>query len=267
MPAQEISVSAPGSAGARVAEDFSALDRAVRISGAAINSIVLVAAATTFVTHITAAWHPSLLLILPAAFFVATFAADLVSGILHWAFDTWFSPDSRAFRRMVVIVRGHHLRPDDIFMFRFAADAGMLSWFGALGALAALLPARLFQAGSSLLCGISLAAIVFGLDVALMFEYHKWGHRRRRGRAARILQRSGLLLSPEHHMRHHRGAHDSHYCLINGIADRTLGSLGLFRFLERLVTALTGAVPRADDLATLRRVGRSDLDRTPGGAR
>jgi ubiquitin-conjugating enzyme E2 variant len=89
-----------------------------------------------------------------------------------------------------------------------------------------------------------------------MFEYHKWGHRQRRRPVARLAQRCGLLLSPDHHLRHHRGAHDSHYCLINGMADRTLGCLGLFRGLERVITAVTGAEPRAEDHAALARLVR-----------
>jgi ubiquitin-conjugating enzyme E2 variant len=103
---------------------------------------------------------------------------------------------------------------------------------------------------------LCLAALVYSADVSLMFEYHKWGHRRRRGRLPRLLQRCGLLLSPDHHLRHHRGAHDSHYCLINGLADRTLGAWGFFRGLERLITAVTGVPPRAEDHAILARLVR-----------
>ena len=93
-------------------------------------------------------------------------------------------------------------------------------------------------------------------EIVFMLEFHKFGHRMRRGRTVRVLQRAGLLLSPEFHLRHHSGAHDQNYCLITGAADRTLGRLGLFRGLERVITAVTGAQPSADDLEWCRRYGR-----------
>jgi ubiquitin-conjugating enzyme E2 variant len=89
-----------------------------------------------------------------------------------------------------------------------------------------------------------------------MLEFHKCGHRVRGVRAVRALQRLHLLLSPEHHLRHHSGRHDRNYCLITGIADRTLGRLGAFRGLERLISAASGAVPRQNDEVWLRRYGR-----------
>lgn len=241
---------------ARTARNLSRTDRVIRILGGTLNLLVLGAAASIFARHFYAAWHPILVVVLLLAFAVSTFAADLVSGLLHWAFDTWFSPRSRLFKRMVVIVREHHVRPHEILSFRFATDAGVLSWFGALGAFALLLATRPLTSSDSLVCGLALSAMVFSVDVTLMFEYHKWGHRRQRGPLVRIAQRLGLLLSPDHHLQHHRGAHDSHYCLVNGMADRTLGSLGLFRGLERVITAVTGAVPRADDHATLAQLVR-----------
>ena len=57
-------------------------------------------------------------------------------------------------------------------------------------------------------------------------------------------------------MRHHSGRHDENYSLITGIADRTLGRLGAFRALERCITAMTGAVPRASDRDWAMRYGR-----------
>jgi hypothetical protein len=45
-------------------------------------------------------------------------------------------------------------------------------------------------------------------------------------------------------------------CLTNGLADRTLGELGLFRGLERVITAVTGVQPRAENHAALARLVR-----------
>jgi TMEM189-like protein len=254
-PADSAASRQSGSA-ASSAHSLSIVDRSFRLLGGFLNLLVLSWAVARLAGQLSAAWQPALLAGCLIAFGVATFAADLTSGLLHWAFDTWFSTTKGAFRRMVSIVREHHVKPDEIFSFRFATDSGMLSWFGGSGAFVLLMASRLVGDRPVLVVSLCLAAVVYSLDVALMFEYHKWGHRRRRGRMARAAQRCGLLLSPDHHLRHHRGAHDSHYCLINGLADRTLGEWGLFRGLERLISAVTGVQPRAEDHAILARLIR-----------
>jgi hypothetical protein len=253
----------PGSAPVRqsgsaasAAHRLSVLDRAFRILGGCLNAGVLFLAVARLVTHLGHAWHPALIGGCLLACAAATFAADLTSGLLHWAFDTWFSTTRGAFRRMVSIVREHHVTPDEIFTFRFATDSGMLSWFGGSGAFVLLALSWIAEGHPVLVVSLCLAAAVYSVDVSLMFEYHKWGHRRRRGPVPRLAQRCGLLLSPDHHLRHHRGAHDSHYCLINGLADRTLGEWGFFRGLERIITAMTGVQPRAEDHAMLAKLVR-----------
>ena len=130
------------------------------------------------------------------AFAAATFAADLTSGLLHWGFDTWFSTTHGAFQRMVSIVREHHVKPDEIFTFRFATDSGMLSWFGGSGAFVLLVLSWAVGDRPVAGGGLCLAAVVYSLDVSLMFEYHKWGHRRRRGPVARVLSAAGCCSRP-----------------------------------------------------------------------
>ena len=109
-------------------------------------------------------------------------------------------------------------------------------------------------------------AVVFDLLLVSMLEFHKCGHRARNPRWIRLLQRSGLLLSVPHHIRHHSGNHDVNYCIINGWADRTLGRLGLFRALEWAIARSSGAVPQSNDHEWLRRFGRKVVGRGAGRA-
>src|SRR4051794_4058112 len=79
------------------AHRLSVVDRSFRVLGGFLNVLVLSLAVATLVSHLTAAWHPALLAGCLVAFAAATFAADLMSGLLHWAFDTWFSTTRGAF--------------------------------------------------------------------------------------------------------------------------------------------------------------------------
>ena len=76
---------------------------------------------------------------------------------------------------------------------------------------------------------------------------HRLGHVRTKSRVVRLLQRFHFLLSPAYHKVHHSGRHDIRYCVINGWANAVCDRLGFWRALERLVYAVTGAVPRHND--------------------
>jgi ubiquitin-conjugating enzyme E2 variant len=236
------------------------------LTGALLNGTVLLAG----VAWLAATWRespPSWTWVLLAVL-AGVYAADLASGLLHWAFDTWFDEDIAFLRRMVLQVREHHLFPNRIFHIRFLHDAGTLSWIALIVTAPLVLGVILFdvRVGAGPAGGfVILAATVFSVLLVTMLAFHKCGHRARQPRWIRLLQRSGLLLSVTHHSRHHLGNHDFNYCLINGWADRTLGRLGLFRALEWMVARWSGAQPQRNDHEWLRRFGRQVLGRGSGG--
>lgn len=236
-------------------QSLSTFDMGVHLLGGVANGVVALTAVLFLASNVELLSHSWTLVLLGIA--LGTFTADLVSGLLHWAFDTWFHEDLPLVRRMVLLVREHHTHPQRIFRYNFWQDAGMLSWF-ALVTSAPLLWSALRSAGTpgSSECLLVVAGLTLSVEIVFMFEFHKCGHRVRRGGVVRTLQRLHLLLSPDHHLRHHSGRHDRNYCLINGVADQTLGRLGIFRALECVISALTGAVPRENDREWRRRFGR-----------
>lgn len=226
--------------------------------GATLNGAVTLGGLVWLI--VTARSSPSGWLLIPCAILAGVYAADLASGLLHWAFDTWFNEEITFLRRMVLQVREHHVYPNRIFHISFRHDAGTLSWIALLVTVPAVLGAVL--SGGALGRFVALAAVVFNVLLVTMLEFHKCGHRVRQPRWIRLLQKTGLLLSTRHHSRHHVGNHDFNYCLINGWADRTLGRLGLFRALEWTIARWTGARPQQNDHQWLRRFGRKTVGRS-----
>ena len=227
------------------------------IIGAALNGTVLLAGLIWLIAtwkDSPPAWYWILFAIL-AGFY----AADLASGLLHWAFDTWFDEDITFLRRMVLQVREHHVFPNRIFHISFLHDAGTLSWIALIVTAPLVLGMTLW--GGPPAGYVILACSIFSVLLVTMLAFHKCGHRARQPRWIRLLQKGRLLLSVTHHSQHHLGNHDFNYCLINGWADLTLGRLGLFRGLEWMINRWSGARPQRNDHEWLRRFGRKVIGR------
>jgi hypothetical protein len=247
-----------------VVPPFSAADIAVHIAGGLLNLACLILAIRWLATHsslLVQGWYWTI-----AALLVGTYVADFVSGLLHWTFDTWFSEDWTGVRRMVLLVREHHIHPNRIFQYHLWHDAGVLSWFAFL--ISAPIVAWVLMRHSVAApfeAGLVLAAVVASLEIVFMLEFHKCGHRLKRSAVVRVLQWGHVLLSPKQHLRHHSGFHDRNYCIITGIFDQTAGRLGAWRLLERIVGYFTGWAPRENDRVWLQRFGRlPNTHQTPG---
>lgn len=172
------------------------------------------------------------------------FAADFVSGIVHWIADTWGQETMPVFgRRFLRPFRVHHVNPDDFLRRRFLdvnGDVAMLT--APILALAHGLPMR----GAT---GQLLAAGVAGFCATILptNQVHQWAHQSAPPRWVARLQRLGLILSRPAHLRHHRAPHAANYCIATGWCNPFLERIQFFRRLERAVTRWTGLQPRSDD--------------------
>ena len=84
-------------------------------------------------------------------------------------------------------------------------------------------------------------------------SFHNLGHRRSKSRLLQLARKLRLVITPEYHYVHHRNGQTVRYCVINGWANYLCDKLRIWRGLEWLVHAATGAVPRHDDRKWQRR--------------
>ena len=84
--------------------------------------------------------------------------------------------------------------------------------------------------------------------VAFTSQIHKWAHTAEPPRVVQLLQRARLILSPDHHDRHHAPPYARNYCITVGWMNGPLRAMRFFETLERVIMTVTGAVPREDDL-------------------
>lgn len=185
---------------------------------------------------------------MPLAALVGILVADFLSGFVHWAFDTWGSVDTPFFGRLAIrTFRHHHVDEKAITRHDFVEtnghNFGLALPFGVSGLLYIDPPtASLFD----VFVGLSAVSTVF--FVSLTSQIHKWAHAERAPFVVQLLQRARLILSPEHHAGHHAAPYNRNYCITVGWLNGPLRSVRFFETLERMITAVSGAVPREDDL-------------------
>ncbi len=166
--------------------------------------------------------------------------SDLLSGFVHWAGDTVGDETTPIFGpNFVKPFRYHHVDPVDIARHDFVETNGNNCIVVAPILIAIILtipdtPGFWFYG--------SVIAAFTSLFVFCTNQFHKWAHEPSPPRWIRGLQRSGLILSPEHHAVHHASPHDRHYCITVGWMNPVLDKLGFFRGLEAIVSRIS---PRA----------------------
>lgn len=149
--------------------------------------------------------------------------ADLLSGLVHWAFDRLGSETTPFVGpRFVRPFREHHAFPEAILSHGFLETNGNTC----LAAIPVLLVVRLLRCdldapGQTAILGLVTFTTAFALGTN---QFHKWAHARSARGSVAWLQASRLILSPAHHERHHTAPFDSHYCIttgwMNGVTSR-----------------------------------------------
>jgi plasmanylethanolamine desaturase len=151
-------------------------------------------------------------------------AADLLSGLLHFSFDSWGSVSTPVIGNAFIRpFREHHVDPQEMTRHDFVETNGA-SCLACLPILAATsllpfetLPALLIQA---ILLFIALGALATN-------QCHKWAHLDEAATPAvvRWAQRRRLVLPREHHRLHHTAPFDSHFCMSSGWLNKPLNAL------------------------------------------
>jgi ubiquitin-conjugating enzyme E2 variant len=157
---------------------------------------------------------------------------DFVTGLVHWAADTYGEESTPVVGRSLVRpFRVHHARPREI------CEHGLVETVGNTCILAApllalfIVVAAFVDTSAVTTFAVFTAVVTVGVTVATN-QFHKWAHQERPPRAVRLLQRARIILSPEHHRAHHTAPFESSYAITNGWLNPLLNRTRFFRRLE-----------------------------------
>lgn len=184
----------------------------------------------------------------PLAAFIGILLADFCSGLFHWAFDTWGNLDTPVFGRLAIrTFRHHHVDQKAMLKHDFIETNGhniALASLWTYGGLYSFTP-ETASLGDVFFGMVCVSATIF---VSITSQIHKWAHMDVAPPFIRLLQRTYVILSPEHHSAHHVAPYSRNYCITVGWLNGPLRFIRFFETLERIISALTGAIPREDDL-------------------
>jgi len=179
-----------------------------------------------------------------AALMVGFVAADFVSGFVHWMADTWGTAEWPIIGKALIRpFREHHVDQKEITRHDFVETNGNNCFISVPAALVAV---ALPDGAAGFFC----AAMTFSMCLAIFGtnQFHKWAHMDDPPRAVRWLQRASLVLPPEHHAVHHTAPYAKYYCITVGWLNEALFRLRFFQTLEKIISRITGLIPREDDI-------------------
>jgi len=182
---------------------------------------------------------------------IGVLTADLFSGIVHWAADSYGSVDMFLIgKNLLRNFREHHIDPTAITRHDFIETNGD-NFTIIIPALAYLA----FNFQTSTLEQIQhgynrhLYVFLFLVFISMTNQFHKWSHTYfGLPRYITILQDLHIILPRIHHRVHHVTPHDTYFCITGGWLNYPLEQINFWVRLEALVFKLTGTMPRTDDM-------------------
>jgi ubiquitin-conjugating enzyme E2 variant len=205
----------------------------------AFGSLVWIACRVTAATHGVGEWI-GVAIAAQGGYVVS----DFLSGLVHWAGDTIGDESTPVFGpNFVQPFRYHHVEPEDITKHDFVETNGN-NCIVAAPILMLLLFITPKATGPLFYTCVVIACTA--LFVFCTNQFHKWAHMKHPARWIRMLQRAGLILSPEHHARHHAAPRDKYYCITVGWMNPVLEKIRFFRFCEAAISRIHPNALRPD---------------------
>jgi ubiquitin-conjugating enzyme E2 variant len=221
-------------------EGYSPAVRRFEIASIAVYAVVMAWLAISLAPRMAAKPFLSL-----SALMLGFVLADFVSGVVHWLADTWGTPEWPIIGKALIRpFREHHVDAKEITRHDFVETNGNNCFISIpTAAGAALLPHQdavwLFAATTM----FSVCLAILGTN-----QFHKWAHMDEPPPVVRWLQRANLILPIEHHAVHHAPPYAKYYCITVGWLNEALFRLRFFQTLEKVITRVTGLIPREDDI-------------------
>ena len=167
---------------------------------------------------------------------VSLLVADFITGLMHWAEDTWLAPGQSALLDKFITDDNvdHHRYPGKIRAGAYwATNRVCIVMTVAVAAILALARVHAWE-----------PYLVLAL-LSQSNQIHMWAHSSRPPAPVKALQRAGLLQSTAHHAEHHKRPYASRFCTMTGFLNPILDRANFWRGLEAIFVRFGATVQRA----------------------
>jgi ubiquitin-conjugating enzyme E2 variant len=180
----------------------------------------------------------------PLALFLGMLGADLTSGLVHWACDTWGSVRTPILGKLAIrTFREHHVDQMAITRHDFVETNGHNI---ALSVLPSVVGLSMLERGTLTSTVVAMSLFAMALFTGLTSQIHKWAHQESPPTVVRWLQDARLILAPRHHDEHHVAPYSCNYCITTGWLNAPLRAIRFFETAERVISKVSGAKPREE---------------------
>lgn len=184
----------------------------------------------------------------PLAFIGGYLTADFASGLFHFLADNYGSSQKPIVGPLFIRpFREHHIDPTAICRHGFLEVNGVNCAMSIPFAAATYYFVPVGANLATLFFAAYMGLFLFG--IFLTNQFHSWAHMADPPPVIRLLHRSGLILGPEHHSKHHTPPFNTYYCItcgwLNPILARTRFWERVYEPLRRVLEPLIG---KADEV-------------------
>lgn len=175
---------------------------------------------------------------------IGMLGADITSGLVHWACDTFFREDTPIIgRALIEPFREHHHDPLEMTRKGFLRVSRANLFIMSFG----LAVTWLREDGWTASCHSLLAHASwfwYACAVSLTNQLHMWAHAKHVPWLVRRLHALHVIVPPAHHARHHRPPFRCGYCVTTGWLNPILDMSRFFAGLERAIRSLRAPLVR-----------------------
>jgi ubiquitin-conjugating enzyme E2 variant len=159
-------------------------------------------------------------------------AADFFTGFIHWLEDSFWTEETPFLGKWLIQPNELHHRKPTAFL---TGNWWQSSYDAILVGVVILIVAWLLH-------HLNWEMWLFVLVSMNATQIHKYSHQSQSKlpRAIRWLQRMRIIQNSRHHVKHHQGIHNSHYCLITPIMNPILDITRFWKFAEYILKPLLG---------------------------
>lgn len=163
----------------------------------------------------------------------AIVAADFMSGLAHWLFDSYGNENTPILgKNFIHPFREHHSDSKAITRHDFIETNGNSAIALLLIIIIPTLSLWYSPLGAYFTPIVLVFPLVFQFSVLMTNQFHKWAHMDKQPFFVHLLQKMKFILCPKHHSLHHHAPFERHYCITTGWLNVFLERIAFFPKME-----------------------------------